>query len=797
MYKIYADSTLICSSAIEELAVINPVVELEANTAGVFTFTMPPTHPYYDRIERKNTLIDVYRDDDTEPLFEGVCVAIDVDFYKQKKFTCEGDLSFLNDSTLRPSYQHDKTSRQLLETYIAEHNSLVEPMKRFTVGQVTMHDSNDSITCYTNYNPTLTEIKEDLVDDLGGYIRLRHENGTRYIDYLADSPRTNSQVIRLGENLIDLAQNLNTDDLATVIIPLGHTLDTQSIAGLDERLNIKTAAADTYHPAGKDYVYSTDAVAEFGWLEKVVEWDNVTTVAALLSKGEQYLRETQFENLIIEARAIDLGLTSSEFQKFRILDQIRVISPPHGLNRDFMLSKMTVHLNNPEQDTITLGKEEKNKTLSAKSVTNNEAILREIEQLPTSNMVKSAINNATALITGAEGGYVVTIFDENGKPKEIRIQNALNNPTKIWRWNVNGFGYSNDGGATYSTAITMDGKIVADFITAGTMYADRIKGGTLTLGGLDNTNGILLVKKSNGGTAGQWDKDGIRLYNGTVGGWYISDSEILSIDGDTTAQSTKMVSLKKYNPNGVADQTALGVYVRNSTSDNWTAKFRIGYDGNIYSQEAIDFYPADNYYGAHVHGALSASGKLTSGNGEWIADANGNVSSQGGCYHAGSISGHVTDGRAGLNCTGGGLYVYGNIYADGSIGCGGSKPRIVHTKDYGYRQMNAYETCTPYFGDIGEGKLNTDGECIIYIDEIFSQTVDLDIVYQVFLQKYGQGNAWVESREADHFTVKGTPNLVFGWEIKAVQLGYDYMRCNTPDDTMMATILEKQAQEGV
>ena len=89
-------------------------------------------------------------------------------------------------------------------------------MKHFTVGQVTAADSNNSITCYTNYNSTMTEIKEDLVDDIGGYLRVRHVNGTRYLDYLAESPRTNNQVIRLGENLLDLYKTLFNKEIAIV-----------------------------------------------------------------------------------------------------------------------------------------------------------------------------------------------------------------------------------------------------------------------------------------------------------------------------------------------------------------------------------------------------------------------------------------------------------------------------------------------------------------------------------------------------------------------------------------------------
>ena len=548
MYRVFYNNTLIADSRIEDLAIINPVVSLKVNCAGTFTFTMPSNHPYYDLIQKKVGLIKVFRDE--EQIFEGDCVRTTVDFFKQKKFECEGDLAFLNDTFLRPGRVEDLTSRQLLERYIASHNALVSEEKRFTVGQVTAHDSNDSISCYTNYNSTMTEIKEDLIDDIGGFLRVRHENNIRYLDYLASSPRTNSQIIRLGENLLDLSVGLDTEELATVIIPLGETLDTQSIPGLDERLTIKTAAADSMHPAGTDYVYSQAAVSSFGWIEKVVEWNDVTEVSNLLSKGKKYLQETQFENLVIKAKAIDLGITSEELQKFRLLDMIRIISEPHGLDRYFMLSEMKINLNNPEQDTVTLGIEEFN-SLTAKSSSANAAIMKQIEQMPTSNAVKSAIDNATALITGAEGGYVVIERNAQGQPIEIKIQDALNNPTKIWRWNQNGFGYSNDGGQTYGLAMTMDGSIVASYITSGTMTADRIRGGELIVGGSGTAaSGAIYIKDSSNRNIIAISNSGLTLYdtNGNTkatlnhSGLTINDGVINStiINGVTITASCKI-----------------------------------------------------------------------------------------------------------------------------------------------------------------------------------------------------------------------------------------------------------------
>lgn len=471
MYKVFCDNTLMCDSRIEELALINPVVKLEENKAGSFSFILPPGHPYYDSINKRKSIIYVYIDEDAEPVFSGRCIEVKKDFYNQKTIYCEGDLAFLNDSIQRPARYQGYTVRGLLEAYIGNHNLQVDESKRFTVGQVTVKDSNDYISCYTNMESTMKAIKEDLVDDLGGIIRIRHEGGVRYIDYLAESPNTNSQAIRLGENLLDFTSNIDSTDIATAILPLGAKLEESKVEGLETRLTIEAANN------GWDYVYNGDAVNSYGWIYKTITFDDVTTPEALKRKGEQYLTETQFENVVIEAKVVDLHFADKNVERFKISDQCRVESTPHGMNKYFRLTKQTLNLNNPEKDKFTLGKNEKT-TLSAKSNQVSEEIRKAVESIvPPNHILNQAVQNATALITSAMGGYVVKTQNE----LLIMDTDDIETATKVWRWNINGLGYSSNGyKGPYALAMTMDGKIVADFIYGAVTEAKTVKVENLT-----------------------------------------------------------------------------------------------------------------------------------------------------------------------------------------------------------------------------------------------------------------------------------------------------------------------------
>lgn len=123
-----------------------------------------------------------------------------------------------------------------------------------------------------------------------------------------------------------------------------------------------------------------------------------------------------------------------------------------------------------------------------------------------------------------------------------------------------------------------------------------------------------------------------------------------------------------------------------------------------------------------------------------------------------------------------GLDTSGGIIAGGSMQVYGTKNRIVKTENYAERLQYCYETPTPMFGDVGEGKTDETGKCMIYLDDVFAETIDTDVQYQVLLQAYGDGRVYVNERAPAYFVVCGTPGLAFGWEIKAVQKNYNMIR---------------------
>jgi hypothetical protein len=189
-----------------------------------------------------------------------------------------------------------------------------------------------------------------------------------------------------------------------------------------------------------------------------------------------------------------------------------------------------------------------------------------------------AVENATALITSAMGGYVVKTNEE----LLIMDTDKPETATRVWRWNINGLGYSENGyNGPYALAMTMDGAIVADFITAGTMSCDRLNGGKIK--GQHIEGGTIKIGDTFSVKEGQVDISG--AINVTEGG-KIGDWVVANIGNTNTCGLQHLV---KNEANGNYDGIAIspyGLYLL--ISDTADAKF-------IFWEDLFRAILGDNY----------------------------------------------------------------------------------------------------------------------------------------------------------------------------------------------------------
>lgn len=474
MFAVYADGSALYIPGDSELALSSAKIELSLSKSGSLEFTAPPTNAAAASIRKMASVVEVFEDGDL--IFSGRAVTAERAFDGSLDVTCEGELAYLMDSVQPPHEFHNMTSRGFLEHLIDEHNAQMAEGanvidKTFKVGQVTVRDSNDSLYRYTNWEDTLTAIQEKLLDPLGGVIRVRREGDVRYIDFIEGYGRVSEQVIEFGENLLDYTESEDATEIATRCIPLGARLDESPIKALDAYTTIESVNA------GKNYVESTEAIGRLGVVTRVVSFDDVTLPANLKAHGEDWLKDAQFAELALTCTAVDLHMMHVDIQRIRLGDEVRVLSAPHGMDRRFTVASLSIDMMDASQNTIALGSSGR-ETLSAASASSSRALASEIAALPKpSSILAQARDNATALITAATTGHVVL------RPDEVLIMDTGDTATakRVWRWNSGGLGYSRSGyGGPYGLAMTMDGAIVADFVSTGTLSANRVKAGVLS-----------------------------------------------------------------------------------------------------------------------------------------------------------------------------------------------------------------------------------------------------------------------------------------------------------------------------
>lgn len=389
MYQVYCDDQLLHDPRLQEYQLVSPLLSLELNKTGSFTFTQYPDHPMAGIVQKLKSIIEVKKDGAV--LFRGRPLSSKEGFYRQQDYTCEGELAFLLDSRVRP-FQMAGGVTELFAHLITQHNEQVDKYKQFKPGNVTVTDPNNYINrSNSTYETTFDVIKTRLLDTLGGYLWVRHESDGVYLDYLEDFPYMSTQRITFGENLLDYARTRDGSEIATALIPLGARQTDAEGNQTDQRLTI------TEVNGGKDYVFDQAAVEHYGWIFATQTWDDVTQAGNLKQKGLDALQEKIKTVDTIEMTAADLSQMDKSFDDFRIGQYVFVDSKPHGMDGEkFLVTKMTLNLSDPSQNKLTFGRvkssftEESNKNSQTvgELVHRTETVIQNIEGIASKKMYR-------------------------------------------------------------------------------------------------------------------------------------------------------------------------------------------------------------------------------------------------------------------------------------------------------------------------------------------------------------------------------------------------------------------------
>lgn len=734
-------------------------------------------------------------------------------------------------------YQSGKTINNIT-TWYAEHISYElngNPVEKFSVNNVNASVAlnrllekaviphkfkaySDILTTNSTSFDTILSVRNILGGTEGSILDKWHGEyhfDNYRVEFLKSRGEDRGVTIEYGKNLINASQDKSIDSVVTSIFPYAvYQKDNEGeniLVTLNEKI-ITHKDADNYAAPKCEIVDLSD---EF---ESGVE----ITQSMLREKALNYLNEIETEPKInLTLSFIALNKTKdyknlNAMENIKLCDTVTVRMPKHGIDVKEKVTKVKYNTLKERYDTIEVGEVKTNlvKELVAEKKSTERIVAStgyRAEQIR--QQIEKTIKDVTAAITGNSGGYVLIHPEKN--PQEIFIMDTPDIATakNVWRWNLAGLGHSSNGvNGPFTTAITAGGQIVADFITAGELTGQLLKAGTVYAEALDIEYRQSVLKYADDKNSETVVELTSRIettaeeINLTCEALEKSIDEVESYAKAQIKIANDNIALKvsKGEISSTISQEASKITIDSNRLSINSTYFTLSEDGdvamkkgsiNIETAAAKESKIELNYgsYKAKLAPAEIACGDNANGYTQCIRQDE-IISSWGGSNETSIRGGTINTktivpdevlaqtGYFGEYLSVGSRYennvfsVRGNAAIIGDFKVVGNKNRLVYTKNYGKRLMNAFETAGAYFCDMGMDHIGADGTCIIHIDPVFLETVEITAQKIIQLTKYGKGDLWVEHEDTCYFTVRGTEGLRFSWQLSLPQKGYGDVR---------------------
>ena len=533
IYEMLLDGETLFYPGDEECVVLDPEISLKMNDAGQAKMVIPNVNPLYNKINLRKSMLTVKKNG--REVFYGEVRAYERGFDMCRNLIAVGALSFLNDSR-QPQHNYGNcTNLQFLTAVLNEHNSQMfsDNRKKIQVGYVTVANTSQTVTRFTDNESTLEAIRNNLIGITGGVLRLRHENNNLYLDYVNLSEYGNycDQGIIFGENMMDYVENFSAEDVKTVIIPYGARIDDKN-SEFEKRVDIKSVNNN------KNYIVSSNPVIEsYGYVWGTVTFDGVTDPSVLMNLGQNYLQSVQWETAVFKLTAVDLAAINTDISAIYFGDRINLQAELFGLNATYPIVEMLMKPQKPEDERIIISANIRSKkvTLTDQMSTAGEHALIKANQeiLRMQQVIRAEIANIMATFAGQYGGYKLEEYDSNGLWLRTLYMDAPDKTqaTNIMEFSMRGIrfstaGYKSASDPAWKLAITIDGKIASQEIFSNIIFANLLKAGIIEdVAGVTHWN----LETGDWRSGTNESSEYLRIFEGILKGYY-QNSEVGYID---------------------------------------------------------------------------------------------------------------------------------------------------------------------------------------------------------------------------------------------------------------------------
>lgn len=472
MYNVYADSTMINDPSASSENALTGTITKAVNGIDSFSFRMYSNNAGWDKLQCLKTHIHVSDvitgDSDT---FHGRILTIspvqESSGLIYKDVQCEGELSYLQDST---QFYHNLRAQMyvILSAMLNDHNAQVDDDKKIYLGQCIANMSVDYEWGYAKTWETLQDLLAQ--EGVGGEIRLRYEDGTRYLDYTNETFSGGSDtVIEAGVNLISLTQTIDPTAMITDLYAYG-----AKTGNTEQRVALPNV------------IYDEDRrTLAGGIVAGTVIFDDITDTTALETAAQAYFDAMRPIRKQYKITAADLSLIDHDFDEFKLGYQYKSRNPLIGVDEIVRLIGIQIKIEDRTKNTLTFG--DRFETLTAMTSKKSKSFQMQLDKQP--ELIQAVVEHQSEIIRGVEGGYRYDVVDNDGKPVETIYMNSPDVDTAEYalRINHNGLGFwkKSTGGGTpltgnYDYAWTINGLLNTAYITAQTITGLKFNNGNGT-----------------------------------------------------------------------------------------------------------------------------------------------------------------------------------------------------------------------------------------------------------------------------------------------------------------------------
>lgn len=471
--------------------------------------------------------------------------------------------------------------------------------------------------------------------------------------------------LRYGKNITDLEQEEEIASTATGIVPYWIDADGNNLVMLTQNPKV------IYTPTAGNYPYHLTEVLDLSG-----EYQNKPTEAQIRSAAQAYINKTGFgiPNVSIKVSFVDLWKSEeykdiAPLEHVKLCDEITVDFSKLGVKATAKVVKTDYDVLKERYNSIEVGNI---RTTLAQAVTDRE---KDIDNEFLQSMVKAAqiVRDATAWLTNSNG-YVVAVKNQDGSWKELLFMDTNDTQTAInvLRINTNGIGFSTTGiDGPYTNAWTIDGNLVADFMTTGTLNAANVS--VINLNASNINTGTLNANLIKAGIIS--DLAGKFSLNMTTGALSMADGSFSgTITGSTISGGT--ISGTTISGNTISGGTISGTTISGSTisgglisGGSVSGAAISGGSININGQFIVDGYGTMQAPTAYVGYSGNIGFKIFQGNICYGPQSVSDGSTPGICMSTGALR---VNGTKSTLIDGGGFSTTGSMYASGNISSGGA-----------------------------------------------------------------------------------------------------------------------------